>query len=153
MKIGTDYTKQDVLVEQMGNKTVGYKNIKGQVTDSITISKEGFKALNDKQSGEVKESYDAKKVMELHEKYKNGTITEEENEYYKNARKNNPALDVSLYEADKAEALDFVAKVQAIILKSMTGQKLTSEEQQMVDSDPALSQEIEKRKSEMNIVK
>ena len=102
MKIGTDYTKQDVLVEQMGNKTVGYKNIKGQVTESVTISKEGFKALNDKQSGEVKESYDAKKVMELHEKYKNGTITEEENEYYKNARKNNPALDVSLYEADKA---------------------------------------------------
>ena len=92
-------------------------------------------------------SYDLAKVLEIHQKRADQTATKDEVDYYWNARASDPKLDAQLYEQDKAEALSFVGQVQNILMKATSGQKLSAEEQKMVDSDPALRQEIELRKS------
>jgi len=47
---------------------------------------------------------------------------------------------------DKADALKLVGNVQTILMKAVSGESLTKEEQEMVNSDPALQQEIQRRK-------
>ncbi|MDD3239433.1 MAG: hypothetical protein PHW47_04985 [Lachnospira sp.] len=77
----------------------------------------------------------------------------EKSDYYWNARRNNPELDRALYDQDKAEALKDVAKVQNIVMKVVSGQQLTPEEQEMVNNDPMLQMELERRKMEAEVVK
>lgn len=98
-------------------------------------------------------SYDINKVMEIHKKGFSQVPSKEESDYYWAARKSDPELDAALYEQDKAEALKFVGQVQNILMKAMTGQPLTPEEQEMVKNDPMLQQEIEMRKSKVDMFK
>lgn len=121
-------------------------------SDYFEISYEGKEML--KISKKMEEnSYNFAKVMEIHEKGFNKVPTKEESDYYWAARKSDPELDSYLYEKDKAEALKFVGQVQAILMKAVSGQPLTPEEEKMVKNDPALQQEIQMRKSRAKIFK
>lgn len=84
-------------------------------------------------------NYDYNKILEIHNK-KNKTQAELTE--YNEARANNPELDKALYEKDKAEALAFVDKVQLILKKVAKGEKLSEEEQKMVDNDADLTQKV-----------
>lgn len=133
----TDYTS--AMSSQGDNKKSDRADNedKAKQYDSVEISDAGQKA-----------SYDMSKIMRIHDDSKKQIPGKADSDYYWNARANDKALDQSLYDMDKAEALQFVGQVQSILMKAVSGQKLTSEEQQMVDSDPALAQEIETRKAE-----
>lgn len=129
------------------------------VTDVVDLSAAGRAALAGTDSTETADasassgkSYDLAKVLEIREKRAQQTATQDEIDYYWNARESDPSLDSQLYEQDKAEVLSFVSQVQNILMKAVSGQKLTAEEQKMVDGDPALRQEIELRKSRAQIV-
>ncbi len=112
--------------------------------DTVEISKEGLDAANEQNSDK---SYDLDKVLQLHKKGFEQMLSKEESDYYWNARRSDPALDRALYDSDKADALKDIAKVQGILLKAVSGQKLTPEEEKMVREDPMLQQEIAKRQA------
>lgn len=116
-----------------------------QKQDGLEISSEAQALLNKQQAiSNDEKKYDLNTIMQLHKKENK---TPEELELYRTARRNDSQLDVALYEMDKAEALEFVGKVQNILLKALTNQKLTPEEQEMVKEDFHLQQEIQRRKS------
>jgi len=118
------------------NQAESAKTSVAEEQDSVEISSEGMKA-----------SYDLTRVMRIHKESKSEIPSKEDSDYYWNARANNKDLDQSLYDADKADAMKFVMQVQSILMKAVSGQKLSPEEQAMVNSDPALAQEISRRKS------
>lgn len=84
-------------------------------------------------------SYDYSHIMELHNK-KNRT--QAETQEYNEARANNPELDQALYNQDKAEVTAFVDKIQEILRKTARGEKLTDEEQKMVENDADLAKKV-----------
>ncbi|MBP7212357.1 hypothetical protein KBA27_05930 [bacterium] len=86
------------------------------------------------------------RVLELHKK-KNKTQAELKE--YNDARANNPEIDKALYEQDKAEALAFVDKVQLILKEVARGEKLSKEEQDMVDNDADLARVVNQFKRKM----
>lgn len=94
------------------------------------------------------DSYDPGEAWELHQKQKEHALSPEENEYYHSARRNDPKLDIAMYESDKAEVLKEVGQVQNILMKASNGQELTEEEKEMVRNDPALQMEIARRQME-----
>lgn len=94
------------------------------------------------------DSYDPGEAWELHQKQKEHALSPEENEYYHSARRNDPKLDIAMYESDKAEVLKEVGQVQNILMKASNGQELTQEEKEMVRNDPALQMEIARRQME-----
>lgn len=56
-------------------------------------------------------------------------------------RKKNPALDIALYDAQKAQMLEDVAKEKMIALKVAKGEKLSKEEQEFMEkNNPQLLQ-------------
>lgn len=114
---------------------------KGQ--DSVEISSDAAALLN-MQNELAEETYTLNDVLQLH--YKENK-TQEELDMYHSMRKNNPKLDIALYEMDKAEALECMGKVQNILLKSLMKQALTPEERKMVKDDVFLQQEIARRQS------
>ena len=59
-------------------------------------------------------NYDYNHILSLHNKKDK---TQAELTEYNEARANNPALDQALYEQDKAEAMSYVNKIQAILKK------------------------------------
>lgn len=116
-----------------------------QNQDGFKISSEAQALLNNKQAAlDTGQKYDLNTIMQLHKKENK---TEIELALYYEIRKNNPKLDQALYDMDKAEALEFVSKVQNILLKSLIKQALTPEEKKIVEEDVLLQQEIERRKS------
>ncbi|SHF05000.1 hypothetical protein SAMN02745784_02638 [Tissierella praeacuta DSM 18095] len=126
-------------------RTSDIKNVK-QASDCFEPSSEGKEALKNSKKTEEK-YYDLAKIMNIHEKGFHEIPTREESDYYWAARKSNPELDSYLYERDKAEALKFVGEVQSILMKVVSGQPLTPEEEEMVKNDPVLQQEIQIRKN------
>lgn len=122
---------------------------KDTIMDSIEISQEAKEAFKNS----TENSYDFKEIMRIHEKGFKEIPSQEESDYYWNARKNNEELDTFLYEKDKGEALKLMGKVQAILMKAVTGVPLTKEEEEMVKEDPSLRQEIELRKAQANMMK
>ena len=95
-------------------------------------------------TNKIESSYDLNHILEIHNK-KIRTQAEIDEEHA--ARKSDPKLDSMLYEQDKAEALDFISKVQQILRKAMSGQSLTKEEQEMIKNDPNLAMEVNNRRS------
>lgn len=119
--------------------------------DALEISAAGKQAMEKANSSE--KNYDLAAVMQIHAKRTQQEMpTPEESEYYWSARAGDPELDAQLYEQDKAEALSFVGKVQSILMKVASGQKLTAEEAEMVRSDPALAQEVQRRQSQSQLL-
>ncbi|MDO5517888.1 MAG: hypothetical protein Q4F66_10045 [Clostridium sp.] len=122
--------------------------------DQIEISDEGKAVLDAENNNKVNavsgKPYDLKRILELHYK-KDRTMDEAYEESA--ARKADPELDAALYAADKAEALEIVGKVQNILMKASSGQKLTPEEEKMVEEDPVLQQAIQLKKAEQGIMK
>ena len=118
------------------------------VTDTVELSAEGLAASENSaaQSSSSSASYDMSEIMRIHQKGKSEIPTKEESDYYWNVRENDPALDAELDAMDKADALKLVGNVQTILMKAVSGESLTKEEQEMVNSDPALQQEIQRRK-------
>ena len=124
----------------------------GSTSDYFEVSSDGKEMLKISKKMEGN-SYHLDKVMEIHEKGFHKVPTKEESDYYWAARKSNPELDSYLYERDKAEALKLMGQVQSILMKVISGQPLTPEEEKMVKNDPALQQEIQMRKSKTEILK
>lgn len=122
--------------------------------DQIEISDEAKAALDAENNNKVNATggkpYDLKRILELHYK-KDRTMADAYEESA--ARKADPELDAALYAADKAEALEVVGKVQAILMKATFGQKLTPEEEKMVKEDPLLQQAIQLKKAQEGIMK
>src|SRR5574344_284992 len=108
-------------MEDSDNKTNGVSNFMNNISTSSN-------------SG-----YDYQHILELHNKK---SKTAEELAEYNNARANNPALDEALYAKDKAEVMAFVDKVQLILRKTAKGEKLSKEEQDMVDKDADLAKKV-----------
>lgn len=108
---------------------------------------------NDKKTDNEKDKpYDMTKIMEIHEKGFHNIPSKEESDYYHNARKNDPNLDRYLYEKDKSKILGEVADIQSILLKALTGAKMTAKEEKMIKDDPDLKLEIEMRKTKANFI-
>src|SRR5574344_1008933 len=90
-------------------------------------------------SSDSTSNYDYNHILELHNK-KNKTQAELTE--YNQARANNPELDAELYEKDKAEVTSYVNQVQTILKKVAKGEKLSDEEQKIVDNDADLTQKV-----------
>lgn len=124
---------------------------KKDTRDSLELSEEGQQAIAQSKTKQEKK-YDLAKVMAIHEKGFSQIPTREESDYYWEARRNDQALDASLYASDKAKALKEVSQVQTILMKAITGQPLTPEEEQMVKEDPMLKQQYELKKTQANMI-
>lgn len=147
--IRTDYSAMSAYQTAAGRKTAAEINTAAQTAasqaapaDTVELSGQGMAALT--QTGSTAQqgkSYDLDQILQLHAKSKTTEgLTKAESDTYWAARASDPQLDASLYAADKADALNFVGKVQTILMKLRTGQKLTPQEQKMVDDDPMLQQ-------------
>lgn len=129
-------------MDNPGKRDMSFDTTPKKSRDVMEISSEGQDAV--KRSVDQK-GYELSKVMDIHQKRANGEASEEEIEYYWRTRENDPALDMQLYEQDKAEAMEFVNNAQHMLRKVGSGQKLTKEERGMVKNDLRLQKKIAKK--------
>lgn len=129
-------------MDNPGKRDMSFDTTPKKSRDVLEISSEGQDAVN-RSVGQ--KGYELSKVMNIHQKRANGEASEEEIEYYWRTRENDPALDMQLYEQDKAEAMEFVNNAQRILRKMGSCQKLTKEERDMVKNDLRLQKKIAKK--------
>lgn len=135
--------QQSAVSSKKSNETDTPQKAKSE-TDILTLSIEGKEALKNSEE----KSYDLKKVMEIRKKESMQAATKEESAYVRAARKSDPKLDAKLYAEDKAKVMEEVSRIQSILMKALTGQPLTKGEEELVKNDPALAQEVAKKKAQ-----